>query len=429
MSVIRPFAAIRYNTASSRDLSTRLAPPYDVLSADDKRALLARDPNNFVELDLPHVPAKEAGPPAVYSAVHEKLQAWLRQGVLTHDSRPAIYPYFQRYSHGGATYLRKKFFARLRLTPFGEGDVYPHERTFGGPKEDRLALTKATLCNLSPIFGLYPDASNTVLACLERALPDSPLMQGTLDGIESTVWAITESATIDELTRLMADKPIYIADGHHRYGTSLLYREWLESQQGKLPPEHPANYVLCVFCGMEDTGLLILPTHRVLPTLGYVDSSLRHDAELEVIDLRATSAEGVQAELARLGPQAVGLYSNASRSYCAIRPRSAEILAQLEPEHSAAWRHLGLAFLHAYLLDRVITPKLLDGQPPEIQYIKSAGDAVDLAVATDGSAFLMQPTTMRELADVCAAGDLMPQKSTFFYPKLASGLVVNPLSE
>ncbi len=427
MSDFRPFRAIYYTGGSSQDASSRLAPPYDVLDQSDKQALLAQDAKNFVAIDLPHMPPKAAGPPQAYEAAAATLREWVSSGVMATHARDAFYVYHQRYQHAGASYTRKMFFARLKLEPFGSGSVFPHEQTFGGPKEDRLALTKATRANLSPIFGLYPDAENAVARRLESALADPPLLRGRLGEIENTVWAVSDAKTIEDVRSMLVTRPVFIADGHHRYGTSMLYREWLETRQGKLPADHPANFTLCASCAMEDDGLLILPTHRVLLGVDVSPELLRGDENLEPAHLLADSPEAAVQKLAQFGPLAVGVASGAREGYLVVRPRRADLLDSLEPKHSTAWRRLGVAFLHAYLLDRLVTPRLCGGKAPEIHYVKAAEPAVAEARTAHGTALLLQPTTMQELRDVCQAGDLMPQKSTFFYPKLASGLLVNPL--
>jgi len=429
MSTIRPFAAIRYaTTRTKRDISTRLSPPYDILDRNDKQALLGPDRRNFVKIDLPHIPPKSAGPPEAYEASRRQLHEWLADGTMARDSQPAFYVYHQRYTFDRTVYLRRMFFARLRIEPFGTGGVFPHERTFGGPKEDRLCLTKATRANLSPVFGLYEDAENSVAERFEQALTSEPLLVGTLDGVENRLWAVTDPETIAQATELMGDKAIYIADGHHRYATAGLYRDWLIEQEGPLPEDHPANFVLCALCGMEDPGLLILPTHRVLPALRVSASLLREDQRVEVAQLVAENADEVPQALAEFGPQAVAVHNADSKGYLMARPKAPGILDDLEPQRADAWRALGLAFLHAYLLDRVVTPQLCGGQAPQIHYVKGAQAAVDEARESGGTAFLMQATTMEELRRVCQAGEVMPHKSTYFYPKLASGLVINSLT-
>ena len=429
MSTIRPFSAIRYATAAgSRDISTKLAPPYDVLDEQDKQALLDPDPCNFVKVDLPFIPPKSAGPPEVYQTAHQQIEQWLADGTLVKDDQPAIYVYHQTYNYAGVDYTRKMFYARLRIEAFGTGDVFPHERTFGGPKEDRLALMKATKSQLSPIFGLYEDSQNTIAQKLEAAIPAEALAHGTLAGIENRIWPVTDPKTLRDASTLMLGKPVFIADGHHRYGTAGLYRDWLIEQAGPLPEDHPANFVLCVFCAMEDPGLLILPTHRVLAGITLDEVFLRDDEQLDVATLNVNSAEHVPSALSEFGPQALAVYNSAANSFLMVRPKQADILKDLEPDHTPAWHALGLAFLHAYLLDRMVTPQLCNGQAPAIQYVKAAQAAVDAANTGQGTAFILQATTMEELRGVCRAGEVMPQKSTYFYPKLASGLVVNPLS-
>jgi len=425
MSAILPFQAVRYATAGDSDLSTRIAPPYDVLDQADKDALLSRDMRNFVRIDLPHVPPKSAGPDSAYATAREDMDRWLADGTLVRDERPALYVYHQKYTHAGTSYSRKMFFARLKLQPLGEGGVFPHEQTFGGPKEDRLCLTRATQANLSPIFLLYEDAENDVARRCENAIGGAPPAHGALDGVENQLWAVDDAAAIRDVKRMMSEKPVYIADEHHRYGTALLYRDELAAK-GELTDEHPANYVLCVLCAMEDPGLLILPTHRVLPGVSVDDALLRSDEKLRVETLDVSDPERIIDALAEYGPQALALHT--AQGTLAVRPRSADVLEELQPDHSDAWRGLALAFLHAYLIERRIAPELCGGSLPKIQYIKAAAPAMQAALDSGGTAFLMQPTTMEELRSVCQAGDLMPQKSTYFFPKLASGLVVNRLT-
>jgi uncharacterized protein (DUF1015 family) len=432
MTRIEPFRAIRYATERSPDLSQRVAPPYDVLDSDDKARLLALDAKNFVALDLPHVPAKAAGPPAAYEAAAERLRVWLSDGTLTRDERPALYVYQQRYTHEGRQHVRRMFFARLRLEPLG-GCVFPHEQTFGGPKEDRLALMRATRACLSPIFALFEDPAGAVLRPLENATSQPPLATADLDDVHNELWAVTDPAAVAATVSEMASRPVFIADGHHRYGTALLYRDELAVRQGPLPERHPANFALCVLCAMSDPGLVILPTHRVLPGIAVSPGRIRDDDQLEIAHLPLSGPDEAPRKLAAFGPQAVGLLSTADgegrEGFYMVRPRGADILRSVAPDRSDAWRGLALSFLHAYVLDRVVARQRGSTAPPEIHYVKAAAAAVEEARRTSGSAFLLQPTTMAELSAVCRAGDLMPQKSTFFYPKLASGLVVYPLEE
>lgn len=430
MSEIRPLPGIHYTTRTGeRDLSARLAPPYDVLDAPAKQRLLDADAANFVKVDLPHMPPKTAGPEHVYAEAAAQVGAWLADGTLMRDATPAIYVYHQSFRYGGRDYVRKMFFARLRLEEFGKGSVFPHEQTFGGPKADRLLLTKATQANMSPIFGLYPDEENVVAKRLEGAIAgQEPLLEGRLDDTENRVWAVTEPEAVDEIRALMRDKAMFIADGHHRYGTAMNYKAFVEERDGQLAEDHPANFVLCVCCAMGDPGLLILPTHRVLPGKRLSAEFFAGDANVELRRLDATDPDRVPLALAEIGPQAIAIKSAETDGYLAALPARADLLDDLEPDHCPAWRRLALAFLHAYVIDRAVKPRLLDGAEPELHYVKQAVAAVREADETGGTVFLMPANTMEELRGVCEAGDLMPQKSTFFYPKLASGLIINPLT-
>ena len=209
MPNVTPFAAIRFDHMhSGGDLSDRIAPPYDVLDQDDKNALLARSDRNIVAIDLPHVPPKTAGPAEAYRQSGDTLDAWLADGILIREDKPALYLYHQRFEHAGRTYTRRKFFARVRLQPFSHGSILPHEKTFGGPKEDRLALMKATKCQLSPIFGLYPDPDDRVGAAFAATAGGSPDVTGTLGGVETRLWIVTDAGVIDPVVGTQAAQQV-----------------------------------------------------------------------------------------------------------------------------------------------------------------------------------------------------------------------------
>ena len=428
MAEISSFRAIRY---SLRDLSRIVAPPYDILDAKDKESLLARDAHNIVAIDLPFVPAKTAGPRHVYDDAAAKLSDWLADGTLRRDAQPAIYVYHQVYSHGGRSYTRQMFFARLRLEEFGQGQVFPHEQTFGGPKEDRLMLMRATSANLSPIFGLYPDERREVSAAFDAAIQRAPDAVAVAEQVENRLWAVTDAAVCARVASLLRDKPVFIADGHHRYGTALMYRNELAAR-GALPDDHPATFVLCVLAGMEDPGLLILPTHRVLYDLPRVTIAALREAlhdRFEVAPARdAKNAGPLTAQMQAFGPQAMAAYAAADDLAMLLAPKDPDLLKEYEPGRAPAWRRYSLAILHRYVLNEVIARGFTDdGHVPQIHYIKDTAGAISEAKAHQGLALLVQSTTMSELRDICTAGELMPQKSTYFFPKLATGMVINPL--
>lgn len=411
MAEVRAFAAIRYNhQKSGGDLSSVIAPPYDVLDDQDKKALLARSDRNIVAIDLPHIPPKSAGPPQVYQESARRLAQWLEDGTLIREPKPALYLYHQVFDHQGKTYTRRKFIARVRLVPFSEGVVLPHEETFGGPKEDRLALTRATRCNVSPVFGLYADPQDEIGRAFSETASRKPDAIAHMNEVENRLWIVTHPGVIDTVAGVMAPKPIFIADGHHRYGTALNYRKCVIEETGGITEDHPANFVMLVLGSMDDPGSLILPYNRVL--IG-PDASVQKLTEAWSTGCRP--AEAASADLL--------LYAGADGSQHPLKFTDRPELKRLEPRRSDAWRSLDAAYLHRYLLEELA--KRLD---LTVRYVKSADDARAVARQENGVALLVKATRMEQLRAVSECGELMPQKSTYFYPKLATGLTINPLS-
>lgn len=414
MPEVAPFTAIRFDhTRTGGDLSALLAPPYDVLDQADKDALLAKSERNIVAIDLPHIPPKSLGPQEAYGRSAKLLDQWLSEGVMLRENKPALYLYHQRFEHAGQSYTRRKFIARVRLQPFSEGWILPHEQTFGGPKEDRLALMKATRCQLSPIFGLYADPEDRVGSAFAATAAQTPDVTGTLDGVENRMWVVSDRGLIDAVVSALADKKIYIADGHHRYGTALLYRDWLRGEEGgSLSGDHPANYVMFVLASMDDPGSLILPYNRALVNV-----------ELGTV-LEAWSA-GTEPALPERAD--IVLYDGKTGGETPLRFTNRNVLATLEPDQCEPWRRLDYAYLHRYLIDELLTGKLGDREP-SVRYVKSAEDARRTARDESGVALLVNATPMSHMRAVSEAGGLMPQKSTYFHPKLATGLTINPLT-
>ena len=425
MAHIAPFRGIRYDPLRlpGGDLSAVLAPPYDVLGQADRDALVDGHPRNVVAVDLPHMPPGFAGPPEAYARSAELLNAWLADGTLTRDPKPALYVYHQQFTYAGRSITRRMFFARLRLEAFGSGTVFPHEQTFGGPKEDRLMLTRATRCNVSPFFGLYPDARNEVAAVLDVG-DREPDAAGRVGELDNKIWLVEEPETIERAVEAMSDRAVFIADGHHRYGTALMYRDELIAQAGSLPDDHPANTLLVVLCPMEDDGLLILPTHRLLKGLD-VDRALAALRDADGVDLVASAGNATDP----VAPGTFRIYDGRGDSVWEMNLDGPGILARLEPDRSEAWRRLDLAVLHRYLIDDVLRAATPGEGELEIRYIKDAADERRQARESSAILFETAATSLSDLGAVCQAGELMPQKSTFFYPKLATGLLINPLTD
>jgi uncharacterized protein (DUF1015 family) len=434
MAQIRPFAGTHYAKQPDLDLSRLIAPPYDVLDERGKAALVARHPNNIVTIDLPHLPPKSVGPDSIYEKANTTLRSWLKAGILKRDTRSAFYPYTQSFDHGGRTHHRRGFIALVRLSPFGAGHVVPHEKTYAAPIEDRLKLMRATRTQLSPIFGLFSDPKNEVAATLYHRLGRAE-MSATLDGVKNDLWTITDSETENSVIDLMGHKPVYIADGHHRYTTALQYRAEVEQAHGSpLPPNHPANFCMFVLVSMQDDGLLILPTHRLIGGLTSFDMDAFRTAlgaGWEVSETSITAerlAEFADTTLMNQALHTFGLFDGRTRKLYQLRLKDLDILKALEPKQSESWRRLDVSILQRYLLDEVIKPKFAGAQGLTLSY---TADPADIAPQVDGArhqiGLLLRPTPLAALAQLGDHGEVMPQKSTYFFPKLATGLVLNPL--
>jgi len=411
MPEVTPFRAIRFDYNQLKgDFSSVLAPPYDVLDQVDKDALLGHSDHNIVAIDLPHIPPKSKGPDEAYAQSAKLLSDWLADGALVRESSPAIYVYHQIFEHDGKTFTRKKFIARVRLHDFSDGVVLPHERTFGGPKEDRLALMQSTKCQLSPIFGLYADPENLVHQALSGTVSQPPQATATMNHVLNQFWVVTDAGIIDTVVTSLADKKIYIADGHHRYSTALSYRDWAcEQSSGSLPEDHPANYVMFVLASMDDPGCVILPYHRALANV-----NIKQVLEAWQRGVEPTSADDADLVL-----------HNGAGEEVAVKFTNRAALRRLSPDHVEPWYDLDTAYLHRYLIDDLLQNAL--GGEPNVHYAKSAGQAKRIAENESGVALLVNATPMSHLRAVSDAGGLMPQKSTYFHPKLATGLAISPL--
>jgi uncharacterized protein (DUF1015 family) len=442
MAQIRSFSGIHFNKskfisgpAGVGDVSGVISPPFDVLDAPAKARLQAKHPHNIVNVDLPHIPPKAAGPADVYERSAVTLKAWLDAHVLTRETRTAFYPYMQTYTYAGRNFHRRGFFALVRLSPFGEGQVVPHERTYKGAIEDRLALMKSTGAQLSPIFGLFNDRGNEVTHLLYAKL-GKPELSGTLDGVKHDLWKISDPDLENAVSDKFGGKPVYIADGHHRYTTALEYQKWMIENNGGRPlaPNHPANWCMFVLISMNDDGLMIFPTHRVIGGLeNFSVEALRaavgNNVRIKELLVPPDQVdEYAERTLPNQGSNVMGLYDGREKKLYQLGLVNLDVLKSLEPKHSDAWRRLDVAVLQRYLLDEVLQPKFAGGRELTKTYVS---DAKLVVPQTDGVknqiAFLLQPTPLAALEELGKANEVMPAKSTYFYPKLATGMLINPL--
>lgn len=442
MAIIHPIRAITYDAKPGVDLLPVIAPPYDVLDEEGKAELLARNDRNIVAIDLPHLPPKTVGPDAAYELAARLLQQWLREGDLIRREIPALFAYQQTYTVDRHTYRRRGLFANLKLQRFGpgvegRGGVFPHEQTFSGPKEDRLKLMRATRAQLSPIFGLYcdPDAQvRNLLAAVIESRDCSFFGTTTHDDVLHEVWAIEGVHEIAQLQKALAPADVFIADGHHRYNTALNYRQELTAEHDAMPDAHPANYCLFVLVAMQDPGMVILPTHRVLGGMtGFSTAKLIEAAAgaLKVEPFPGRDLAALEQALPGAGQHAMGLYdpSNTDAPLAVATTVQPDPLAATHADHSDAWRQLDVAVLQHLIVERILEPAFC--KPPQNVTWKFPHALRAVKAETESEpgrlGVILQATPLESVRLVSQAGELMPQKSTFFYPKLATGLVMNPL--
>ncbi len=434
MPNIQPFEGLRYNLAQIGSLSDVVAPPYDVIDPALQDALYEKHPNNVVRLILNKMLPTDDEQNNRYTRSARELKNWKKEGVLQKDSKPAIYVYHEVFTANGKEYTRKGFMCGCEAVPFGEGMVFPHEITMSGPKLDRLMLTTACKTNFSQIFGLYPDEKNEVQNLLEEAtLTLTPLEATDHLGVIHRMWVVDDQEVVAKVVEMMGPKPIFIADGHHRYETACNYRKQVR-EQGLLTTDHPANHVLMVCVAMEDPGLIVLPTHRLF----------RNVKEFSQEDLFALLGDSFAITTVGEGPAAaakawtmiemqddqgtMALYTGKDRKWSLIRQTEAgrakmdEVAAERQPE----WRALGVAVLHRLVIDTLLgleghdKPKYVHEVAEVVENLENKADEFPLAA-------LVSPATVAQIQELSLVRERMPAKSTYFYPKLITGFVFKPL--
>lgn len=431
MASIRPLRALRYSKRNGNRLARVLAPPYDVIPPKMKKALLAADPHNAIRLIVGN-PSVETHRPADYAAAAKTLKSWRTRGVLNRDPVPSIAVYQQVFRVDGKTYRRTGFLALDKLVPFGgrKGGILPHEHTLAGPKADRLNLMKACHANFSAIFSLYSDRTGVgrMLARVASRKPD--VCAEYPKGVVNRLWIVSDPAWVKTLTNRMKKATLFIADGHHRYETALAYQAFRAS--GKAQGPRPFDYVLMMFVAMEDPGLVILPTHRLLPARLVPDAGevLGRLLTLGKVFEYPGVVEGTKPwnEMLRLGKKAptLGFSPDGKKLYFFQFSKKAlrsERLAGL----SSAQKGLDVTLLHRLILEPWfgVTKERVEH---DLTFSSIAAEAVKkLRKKEAACAFFLNPTRIDQLRGVAMKQERMPQKSTFFYPKLITGLVFNDL--
>ena len=419
MADVRPLRALHYDPDRVGDLAAVVSPPYDVIDPAQRAALQAQSPANVVAIDLP-----QGDDP--YAAAAERFAAWREDGTLVRDPQPAFWVLSQDYTGpDGKRYTRNGFFARVRVEEYGPGRIRPHERTHPGPKEDRLRLTRATKANLSPIFALYDDPAGTAWGALEGEIDGEPFADVTdPDGTRHRVWRVADPAAVEAVTETLATSELLIADGHHRYETARVYAE----EHGGGEGAH--RYVLTCLVALQDPGLTVFPTHRLLNGLDATKREALRDEVLGDWEVTETTLEELEPPPGT-DPVQLGYLDAGHKRPLRLTLKAQDAVDAKLPDRSEAYRHLDTAVLEALVLTGALGMSEDDiSHLNGLDYSRTTEEARERILSGDVQAgFFMGATPVERIRDVAAAGEVMPPKSTFFFPKVLTGLLFNTLDE
>jgi uncharacterized protein (DUF1015 family) len=430
MADVRPFRGLRYNPAVVSDIAQVVTPPYDVISPTMQAEYYERNPFNIIQLELGRETPQDDHLDNRYTRAAAIFANWRLNGVLQEDPVPAFYVYQQQFTAQERDYTRTSILARVRLEPWEADIVLPHEHTLSKAKDDRLKLLRACVANLSSIMSLYDDPDGAIFAILKQVTEEPPVSELTDDdGEHHRLWQITSADLIDTIHTALADRQLFIADGHHRYETALNYREEVRALHRGLSPDEAANFVLMALIATDDPGLVVLPTHRLVSSLS--DQQLAAlpvvlASNWEMTELAETS--DLRELLSQAGEvPTIIVATREHRWLLRVSAAGRHTMAQIdEPE---AWQELDVALVQELVIDRAFG---IDREhlatSEKISYTRDIADA--LAALDDGRAqvaILLNATRPTQIRDVALAHGRMPQKSTYFYPKLITGIVINPV--
>ncbi|MBY0589164.1 DUF1015 domain-containing protein [bacterium] len=431
MAEVRAFQAWRYDLSKVGKLDDVIAPPYDVIDAKLSDHLHAKSPHNVIRLILDPILPTDDDNNNRYTRSAKTLAEWKKSTVVTQEEKPSFYIYYQTFDWEGKRFTRRGFMGRVRLEKFGQGKIYPHEQTMSGPKADRLKLFHATGMNLSQIFGLFPDDSMAVAARLDQAIHEkAPSLEATDHlGVEHQIWIVDDPAVTGELSELLADKPIFIADGHHRYETSIKHMEEREAAGKVQGPDAPERFTLMMLVAMSDPGLQVMPTHRLVKGIGKMTADQLAEKLSPYFDTRVVGqgisfGEVTWSQMVASGKQEVlGFATVADGRWTIATLRDSAAMKDIVPDRSDVYRSLGVSILHRLALE-----KCLGLMPPDCTYVHLVQEVLDsVANKTCDLACLVQPATVEHIRQLSGTFETMPAKSTYFYPKLASGILFNPI--
>ena len=428
MAEIKPFKGMRYNTFLAGKIGELCCPPYDIISEEERLGYIAENEYNVIRLELP----KEGGD--VYKTAGEVLDMWRNTGVLVHEIKPAVYIYEEEFNAYNKRSSVKGIIVRVKVEEFSKGVILPHEFTLSKAKADRFNLMKATNCNFSQIYALYMDEEHTTLKTIDRLSDRKPDQKFTdSDHVTHKLWIITDEKVIEKLVNDFADRKLYIADGHHRYETALNYRNYCR-ENGISKEGDPQDYQMMYLVDMQHPGLVVFPTHRMVRDLENFDKDEVLKGCEEYFDIKKfTSVGNINSELSKQykqGKKAFGFYCGKGEWYLLVL-KDIEVMAKVLPDLSEASQQLDVSVLHSLILEKTMgIDKENMANQINLTYTKFFEEAImKVDKGEFQCSFILNPTRVTEIRDVAAAGEKMPQKSTYFYPKMITGMVMNDLNE
>jgi uncharacterized protein (DUF1015 family) len=436
VAIVKPFRGLRYNLDRVSDLSAVITPPYDVISATEQLRYHKLNPYNVVRLDFGIDEPKDTPINNKYTRAADYVKQWLDEGILVREERPALYLVKHRFTHNDRVYSRLSLMAKVKIEDFSTGCIRPHEKTMSKPREDRMRLLKTCNVNFSPIMVLFRHKSEGFESLFADIIKKPAPQAVDKDGVEFAMWTISDKAAIAKVSKLLSDKMLYIADGHHRYETALNYSIEQHAANPSNGDDAPYNYVMMTITPAEDPNLLMLPTHRLIRCLKQnILDSLKgklaeyFDAEMlpPLSDPTASLKRWIDA-LQKSKGTSFGLYGMDDDKFCVLRAKKGVNLRVDSEDGDDAVSSLDVAILHRLILRRILkidSPKL---EEECLEYTRVGAEAINRVNKGDHQiAFFLNPTPISGMLAVADAKLRMPQKSTYFYPKTPTGLVMNPL--
>jgi len=438
MADIKAIKGYRYNLKKLNDLSLVITPPYDVIDQEAQEKFYQANPFNYIRLELGKKFPDDTNNNNVYTRARDTFFTWVKDEILVQEARPALYLYQQEFQLNNHTYIRTGFITGLKAEDYSAGQVLPHEETLPKHKADRLELMRTTQANFSPIFGLYSDPEKSIHHTLQDSIkgkkPDVEVSDWANE--KHRLWVITDEEIIQTVVNKMKSMKIYIADGHHRYETAVTYAKEI-SQKGKKGYDH----IMIALVNLFDDGLVVLPTHRLVKNIIGFDLPQFLDrvktyfnvVSVPVLESKQASLNNLLSSMAKSGESnhSFGLYCGKDNLYM-LELKSDKMLEEIKnTDKSPAWRNLDVTILHSLILENILGIGAKErASEGFLSYTREDFYAIEAVDRGDFQlSLLMNPPKVEEVTEVAGAGEKMPQKSTFFYPKVISGLIINKLEE